>query len=118
MATIHAAEVPLSLVLRNLLDNAVKHNHRPNGLVSVSVSEEKNAYRFDVADDGAGIPPEHRERIFRIFETLQPKDATGTVGIGLALVRKTVSQNGGSIEVLDNPAGRGTLFRVTWPKGC
>ena len=116
VSTIRAAEVPLSLVLRNLLDNAVKHNDRPNGTVAVTVSEDKRAYRFDVADDGPGIPPEQRERIFRIFETLQPKDATGTFGVGLALVGKTISQAGGSIEVLDNPTGRGTLFRVKWPK--
>ena len=116
--TIRVAETPLSLVLRNLLDNAVKHNDQPRGLISVTVSEDKRAYRFDVADNGPGIPPEHRERIFRIFETLQPKDTTGTVGVGLALVRKTISQVGGSIEVLDNPAGRGTLFRVKWPKAA
>ena len=96
----------------------MKHNHRPNGSVSLSVSEEKRAYRFEVEDEGPGIPAERRERIFRIFETLQPKDAPGTVGGGLALGRKTVSQNGASIEVLDDPAGRGTLFRVAWPKGC
>jgi PAS domain S-box-containing protein len=114
--TIHAAEVPLSLVLRNLLDNAAKHNRLPNGNVLVTVAEEARFYRFDIADDGPGIPAEHRDRIFRIFETLQPKDAIGTVGVGLALVRKTVTHNGGSVEVLDNPAGRGALFRVLWPK--
>jgi signal transduction histidine kinase len=113
---VRAAETPLSLVLRNLIDNAVKHNHRANGSVTVAVSEDERTYRFDVADDGPGIPPEHRDRIFRIFETLQPKDATGTVGVGLALVRKTVTGCGGSIEVLDNPDGAGTLFRVHWPK--
>jgi len=74
------------------------------------------AYRSRVARWGPGIPPEDRGRIFRIFETLQPKDATSTVGVGLALVRKTIDQVGGTIEVLDNPAGRGTLFRVLWPR--
>jgi len=110
------AEVPLSLVLRNLMDNAAKHNTSPDACVDVAISEEARDYRFDVADNGPGIPPEHRERIFRIFETLQPKDATGTVGVGLALVRKTVAQAGGTIEVLDNPAGQGALFRLRWPK--
>jgi PAS domain S-box-containing protein len=110
------AEVPVSLVLRNLIDNAVKHNAAPGARVDVAIAEETHDYRFDVADNGPGIPPEHRERIFRIFETLQPKDAIGTVGVGLALVRKTIAQAGGTIEVLDNPAGKGTLFRVRWPK--
>jgi PAS domain S-box-containing protein len=110
------AEVPLSLVLRNLMDNAAKHNTSPEACVDVAISEEARDYLFDVADNGPGIPPEHRERIFRIFETLQPKDATGTVGVGLALVRKTVAQAGGTIEVLNNPAGHGALFRLRWPK--
>jgi PAS domain S-box-containing protein len=110
------AEVPLSLVLRNLMDNAAKHNTAPDPCVDVSISEEARGYRFDVADNGPGIPREHRERIFRIFETLAPEDATGSVGVGLALVRKTVAQVGATIEVLDNPAGTGALFRLRWPK--
>jgi PAS domain S-box-containing protein len=114
---LQASEVPLSLVIRNLMDNAIKHNDAPEGIVTVTVRAEEQWYRFDVADNGPGIPAEHRDRIFRIFETLQPKDATGTVGVGLALVRKTVDQIGGRIEVLDNPDGRGALFRVRWPKG-
>jgi PAS domain S-box-containing protein len=116
VATICVAEVPISLVLRNLMDNAAKHNPAADARVDVTIAEEAHDYQFDVADNGPGIPLEHRERIFRIFETLQPKDATGTVGVGLALVRKTVAQAGGTIQVLDGPSGRGTLFRVRWPK--
>jgi PAS domain S-box-containing protein len=113
---VRVAEVPLSLVLRNLMDNAAKHNSAADACVDVAIFEDARDYRFDVADNGPGIPREHRERIFRIFETLQPKDVTGTVGVGLALVRKTVTQAGGTIEVRDNPAGRGALFSVRWPK--
>jgi PAS domain S-box-containing protein len=113
---IRVAEVPLSLVLRNLMDNAAKHNTSAGARVDVAIFEEARDYRFEVADNGPGIPREHRDRIFRIFETLQPKDVTGTVGVGLALVRKTVAQAGGTIEVRDNPAGRGALFSVCWPK--
>jgi signal transduction histidine kinase len=68
-----------------------------------------------VSDDGPGIAPEFHERIFEIFQTLQPRDQVEGSGIGLAIVKKSVESSGGTIQVESAP-GEGTTFRFTWPK--
>jgi signal transduction histidine kinase len=73
--------------------------------------------QFLVVDDGPGIPPEHQQRVFQMFETLRPRDELEGTGIGLALVKKLVESHGGQI-VLESEAGvRGCTFRFTWPLG-
>lgn len=114
MPVVPGARAALSQVFQNLIDNAVKHHPGPKGRIDVGWGETPDAYEFTVSDDGAGIPPEQRERVFELFETLQPRE--GSTGIGLALVRKVVQANGGTVVADENPP-RGTCFRVTWPKG-
>ncbi|HHP0265900.1 TPA: sensor histidine kinase, partial [Legionella pneumophila] len=72
-------------------------------------------YEFFVADDGPGIEPVYFEKIFRIFQTLKPKDEAETTGIGLTIVKKIVESQNGKIEV-DSELGKGARFSFTWPK--
>lgn len=117
--TLETLRAPLDLVLRNLADNAIKHHDRPRGTVTLTAAETPEALRITVADDGPGIAIEHRQAIFMPFRTLATGDAAASAGIGmgLALVERTVGSVGGSISLLPaDPGQRGTTFEVIWPK--
>lgn len=111
---------PLDIVVRNLVDNSVKHHDRATGEVRIGAEPNGDFLTISVADDGPGIPPEWQEAIFlpfrRIGDDADPAAADGA-GLGLALVRRTVDMVGGAIDVISDPAvRRGTTIRVQWPK--
>ncbi len=108
-------KVPLETVLRNLVNNAIKHHDRSNGQVWVAVQELGEFLEFSVSDDGPGIAPEFHDRIFQIFQTLKPRDQIEGSGMGLAMVKKIVESRNGRIIVTSAP-GQGATFRFTWPK--
>jgi signal transduction histidine kinase len=103
----------LLLVLINVLANAIKHGRR-GGQVAVAVQPESpRAVTVLVDDDGPGIPPAERERIFALGERGgTPADGSG---IGLALVRMILERAGGRVEVRDSPLG-GARFALTLPR--
>ncbi|MBL8484348.1 MAG: PAS domain-containing protein [Rhodocyclaceae bacterium] len=107
--------VPLHLVFRNLLANALKHHDQTSGRVSVSCADAGAEYVFRVEDDGPGIPEAYCEKVFEMFTTLKSKDEVEGSGMGLAIIRKTTEEFGGNILV-EPRTGRGTCFRFTWPK--
>lgn len=115
LPTIDAPRAPLEQVLMNLVANAVKHHDRAAGHVRIDVTRRGREYEFAVADDGPGIDPEHYERIFKMFATLQSRDQREGSGMGLALVKKLVERLGGRIWVTENQP-RGCVFHFTWPK--
>ena len=108
---------PLERIFLNLIDNAVKHHDCDSGCINVRCTESNdNGFaRFEVVDDGPGIPEQHRERVFEIFKTLPAKrENKNSTGIGLSIVKKLVENAGGEIGIAD--AGpRGTLIWFTWP---
>jgi signal transduction histidine kinase len=106
---------PLVQVLRNLVDNALKHHDRPHGTIAIEVQAGDDQLRFTVADDGPGIPPAFRERVFQPFTTLRPRDRVEGSGMGLAIVKKLVELHGGRIEV-EPREGRGTRMTFMWPR--
>jgi PAS domain S-box-containing protein len=115
LPTLHTARVPLQQVFHNLLGNAIKHHHRPNGHIRVCGEEAGEFWRFTIADDGPGIAPQYHQKIFQIFQTLAPRDKVEGSGLGLALVKKIVERQGGTIAV-QSDVGQGTTFVWTWPK--
>ena len=107
---------PFDLVLRNLIDNAVKHHDRNIGIIDVGASLQEEALVVTVRDDGPGIAPEFREIVFLPFRKLHPDRGALGEGMGLALVRRTVETAGGRIELVSGaPVSRGTAFTVFWP---
>ncbi|MEB3310624.1 MAG: ATP-binding protein [Snowella sp.] len=109
-----ANRLMLSQVFTNLIGNAIKYNDRPDKAVKITAQIQAQDYRFSVADNGPGIPPEYQERIFEIFQTYNdPKQQEGT-GIGLAIIKKIIERVGGQIE-LESKLGTGTIFHFTWP---
>ena len=116
---IQTLKAPLDLVIRNLVDNALKHHDSGVGRVEVSCSATDDALHITVADDGPGIHPDHAQAVFLPFRTLATGDTAPTAGIGmgLALVERTVSSVGGSITLTPRTADvRGASLVVAWPR--
>jgi signal transduction histidine kinase len=105
----------LYLLVLNLVENAVKFTPR-GGRVEVDLRPEGGELLLSVGDSGAGIPAEHRERIFEKFYTLDPGPtrAHGGAGIGLYLAREVVTLHGGRLSVEGMPSG-GSRFLVRLP---
>jgi len=117
MPTLRTERLMLQQVFQNLIQNAIKHHtHKQDGHIWVTVQDSSRAfYEFSVRDDGPGIAPEYHQKIFVIFQTLESRDKVEGSGLGLALVKKMVEQEGGKIRVESQP-GAGATFRFTWPK--
>lgn len=116
MPTIRTARAPLELVFRNLISNAIEHHDKDMIEILAVAIEGSGAIVFDISDDGTGIESRYQDKIFDIFETLKSRDVMETTGMGLALVKKTLTLRGGDITVISNPAvERGTTFRFRWP---
>lgn len=105
---------PLKQVFANLINNAVVHHHRDRGKIQILARDLDDTIEFSVSDDGPGIPEKFHDRVFQMFQTLQPRDRVEGSGIGLALVKKSVEAAGGGITLDSN--GEGCTFRFTWPK--
>jgi PAS domain S-box-containing protein len=115
MPTIRAQRVPLEQVLRNLIDNAIKHHDRADGRIVIAAEDNGAFVEFSVSDDGRGIAPEYQQKVFQIFETIKTRDEVEGSGMGLALVKKIVESFGGKIA-LESDQVNGATFRFTWPK--
>ncbi|GAB3566860.1 ATP-binding protein [Amycolatopsis endophytica] len=108
----HAAHSEVELVLNNLLRNACRY---ASSQIVVSVLPGHSRVRLVVDDDGPGIPPEHRERVFDRFYRVGDDRArtSGGTGLGLAMVAETVRRRGGAVSVGESPEG-GARFQVVW----
>jgi PAS domain S-box-containing protein len=108
-------KAPLESVLRNLINNAIKHHDLPAGRITVAVADVGRYCVFTVTDDGPGIPLASQERVFRIFQTLATESRDHS-GIGLALSKRLVEAHGGWIKLDSKTGERGTAFHVWWPR--
>ena len=115
LPTLTARKILLRQVLTNLITNAITHHNRPNGHIAVNVTDQGDQYEFIVTDDGPGIAPAYHDKIFVIFQTLEARDTKESTGIGLAIVKKIIESEGGTIGV-ESEEGKGATFRFTWPK--
>ncbi len=109
-------KAPLDLVLRNLIDNAIKHHDRADGRVVVNAEPSNSDLVITVSDDGPGIDEQHHATIFLPFRTLETSPAAGSSGMGLALAKRTVETAGGSLALCkQGPGARGARFQINWP---
>lgn len=114
--TVCTYHTPLELILRNLVDNAIKHHDKDEGEVLITAKMEGANLVVTVVDDGPGIAPEFHDRIFEVFQTLHARDKVEGSGMGLAIIAKMVSAYGGNISVHSDPLEtRGTCFVLSWP---
>jgi len=96
--------------------NALRHHDRAEGRILVRAEILDAALRVAVSDDGPGVPPDCRERVFEPFRTLRPRDEREGAGIGLSIAKKLVELVGGTLE-LESPLAdaRGARFGFAWP---
>jgi PAS domain S-box-containing protein len=107
---------PLEQVLRNLINNAVKHHPTKHGRIRVYAERPDGQLVIAVEDDGAGIPLEFADKVFQMFQTLKPRDEVEGSGMGLAIVKRIVEGHGGRVWFKPGPDGRGTVFKFTWKR--
>jgi signal transduction histidine kinase len=105
----------LEQLVGNLVGNAIKYTP-DGGTITLSLFQEGDWARLDVADTGIGISPEHLPHIFDRFYRVDKarSRAGGGTGLGLAIVKGIVLQHGGKVEVTSEP-GKGSTFTV-WLK--
>lgn len=100
--------------LTNVVDNAIKYGPEGSRVV-VAVTERDGAATLSVSDEGPGIAPEHRDRVFERFYRVDPARPRGGAGLGLAIAKWAVEAQGGRIE-LESTEGKGSTFRIVLPR--
>ncbi|MBE5853169.1 MAG: two-component sensor histidine kinase [Lachnospiraceae bacterium] len=108
-------EVKMSLIISNLVENAIKYNTE-NGWVRVVLDADHQFFTLTISDSGMGIPAEAQERIYERFYRVDKSHSReiGGTGLGLAITRTAVLMHRGSIQ-LQSEAGKGTTFIVKIP---
>jgi PAS domain S-box-containing protein len=119
-----ASKSYLRKVLEELLENAHKHHDalaevsqdKHRGQIGICVKLAGSQIEFVITDDGPGIELQHHQRVFRLFETLKPRDVQENTGIGLAIAKKLVDRVGGKIWLETPASGKGLAVHFTWPQ--
>jgi signal transduction histidine kinase len=105
-------------IFTNLLSNAIQYSNS-GGCVTIRSQRLSDGIRFQVEDQGKGIPPEKQKRLFESFSGSGPrkKDGERSIGLGLVIARKIVQAHGGKMFVESEP-GTGSIFGFTLPESC
>jgi signal transduction histidine kinase len=115
LPTLFTHKLLLEQVFANLISNAHKYNTNPSPVIKIGSRDDGKQFEFSVSDNGPGIPADSKEKIFKIFQTLQARDDYESTGVGLSIVKKIVEETGCEIHV-DSEPGEGCTFRFTWPR--
>jgi PAS domain S-box-containing protein len=111
---VRMSQAHLQQVFQNLISNALKYRKEDPPEIHVSATYEGASWRFSVRDNGIGIDPEYKEKIFGVFKRLHRDQKYSGTGIGLAICQRVVERYGGRIWV-ESSAGRGATFYFTAP---
>ena len=117
LPTVHGDWVQLAQLFQNLIANALKFRGEPAPRIEIRARSEGEHWHFEIADNGIGIDPRNRERVFEMFQRLHTRDTYPGTGVGLAIVKKIVDRHGGRIWV-EPGAERGTVFHFTVADGA
>jgi len=112
--TAYADEEKIRVMLDNLLSNAIKYSPE-RGLIAIKLYKDPRDAVFEMRDEGPGIPPPEREKVFDIFYrgTDAPVSMIKGSGLGLSIVKEYVQLHRGRVEILDGP---GAHFRIRFPR--
>jgi len=112
LPVIKADQLQMAQLFQNLISNAVKFNKDKTPQVLISARQQNHHYLFSVKDNGIGISPDYKEKIFVIFQRLHNRIKYPGTGIGLAICKKIVELYGGKIWV-ESKEGEGSTFYFT-----
>ena len=104
----------LRMLLSNLVDNAIRYTPS-NGTIDVDVSSDNREVTLKVTDNGPGIPPEDRERVFDRFYRRASDETTGS-GLGLAIVRRIAQRHGATSALSEGAGGRGLTVTIRFSR--
>ncbi len=99
----------------NLIENALKYRAEAPPRIRISARPAGRMWEFAVADNGIGIDPRFKDKVFEIFKRLHARDRFSGTGIGLSVCKMVVERHGGQIRVEPNPGG-GSVFIFTLPE--
>jgi len=114
MPVIKGNKINISRVFQNLIDNALKFC-KQNPIIEINFDKKDDFFYFSIKDNGIGINNEYKDRIFEIFQRLNPKTEYEGTGLGLSICKKIVEKHGGRIWVESEGAGQGSSFCFTIP---
>jgi light-regulated signal transduction histidine kinase (bacteriophytochrome) len=112
---IYIGEAHLQQVLQNLISNAIKYRAEEPPKIHIFASNVGAAWQFSVKDNGIGIDPQYKEKIFGVFKRLHRDQKYSGTGVGLAICQRVVERYGGRIWV-ESSVGRGATFHFTIPR--
>lgn len=114
--SIYGAPFLLNRLFTNLVDNAIKYS-RAGGSINITATENADSVTVAVADSGAGIPLDEREKIFEPFYRIDKSRSRsiGGAGLGLAICKMAAEKHNATISIADNPNG-GSIISVLFPK--
>ena len=112
LPTVMASSLQLTQVFQNLIGNGLKFCLETRPEIRIDAERRGRDWVFSIKDNGIGIDPQYRDRIFLIFQRLHKRDEYEGTGIGLAICKKIVERQGGRIWV-DSEPGKGATFRFT-----
>lgn len=104
----------LTQIFETLFDNALKFRSKKPPRIEVSAAPQKLSWKISVKDNGVGIEPDQKERIFGVFQRIHTEEQHTGSGIGLAICKRLVERQGGKISVASTP-GEGSTFHFTLP---
>ncbi len=111
-----ADRIKLKLILQNLVDNALKFSsHQKLPKVHITLVEDESYYTISITDNGIGIPPEYKHKVFNKFTQLNPKDTYEGTGLGLSIVKNYIEKHAGNVHLEDGIDG-GCQFTFTLSK--
>ncbi|MDJ0687598.1 MAG: PAS domain S-box protein [Xenococcaceae cyanobacterium MO_188.B32] len=114
LPTLIADSSQLVVLFQNLISNAIKYHSQAIPSIKINAERQGDYWQFSVNDNGIGIAPQYKQRIFQIFQRLHTREEYPGTGIGLAICQKIVERHGGQIEV-NSQLNKGSTFYFTIP---
>jgi signal transduction histidine kinase len=112
LPTVQAQAREMTSMLQNLIGNGLKYRGAAAPIVRARAEQRNGRWEIAISDNGIGIEPRFHERVFGLFQRLHTSEEYPGTGMGLAIVKKIVESNGGSVRVESTP-GEGSTFIVT-----